>query len=203
MSLNVRSLVYTALFAALFVAFTYTRIPLGFSDVPITLQNLGVMLAGAFLGARYGFISMGLIVALIAVGVPIGGDGGIARIMGPTGGFLLAFLIEALLIGFLVRKTIANRRKLGTSLFYIVLFLVFVLAGILPSYVIGAPWYAAVKGFTIMQSLAFACYPFIPFDLAKAVLAAVVTGAMYRYIPNLQQRQTAVKSGLRSDLPVK
>ncbi|PZD93398.1 biotin transporter BioY [Paenibacillus sambharensis] len=200
MSLNVRSLVYTALFSALFVVFTATRFTLGFSDVPITLQNLAVMLAGAFLGARYGLISMGLVVALIAVGVPIGGEGGISRILGPTGGFLFAFLIEAMLIGYLVRKVIASRRKLGISLFYAALFLVFVLAGVLPSYVIGVPWHAAVKGFTITKSLTLACYPFIPFDIAKAVIATVVTGAMYRYIPKLHSRHTAEKSGLRSEM---
>lgn len=72
--------------------------------VPYTFQTLIVMLAGALLGKRNGFFSMTLYLALGAAGLPVfsGGGFGLARILGPTGGYLLSFPIAAFVIGSLL-----------------------------------------------------------------------------------------------------
>jgi biotin transport system substrate-specific component len=185
MSLNVRHLVFTALFAALFVAMSAIKIPLAFSPVPISLQNLALMLAGAFLGARLGFLSIAIVIVLTAVGLPmLQGQGGISYLMGGTGGFLIAFPFCALLVGYFTAKLFAtNVRRENTVLFYMLLFLIFEIFGSLASYLIGIPWLAAVYDFSLAKSMAVGCYPFLPGDTAKAILATVIVGALHNYVP--------------------
>lgn len=74
--------------------------------IPFTLQTFFVLLSGAFLGARNGFIAQVLYIALGAIGLPVfsGGAFGIARIIGFTGGYLLSFPIAAAVVGYLVGK---------------------------------------------------------------------------------------------------
>ena len=74
--------------------------------VPYTFQTLVVLLAGAMLGPRNGFLSMTMYLSLGAVGLPVfsGAGFGFARILGPTGGYLIAFPIAALVVGYLVSK---------------------------------------------------------------------------------------------------
>jgi len=74
--------------------------------VPFTLQTMIVLLAGAFLGAKNGAYSQLLYIFLGAIGLPIFADGsfGFARLIGPTGGYLLAFPIAAYLVGYLTGK---------------------------------------------------------------------------------------------------
>jgi biotin transport system substrate-specific component len=75
--------------------------------VPYTLQTMFVLLAGAFLGKRNGAISQILYIAVGAIGLPVfaaGGAIGIARLIGPTGGYLLAFPIAAFVVGYLIEN---------------------------------------------------------------------------------------------------
>ena len=80
------------------------QIEIPHQPVPYTLQTFFVLMAGGLLGWRNGLISMGLYVAMGAVGLPVfsGAGFGLARILGPTGGYLLAFPVAAALIGVLV-----------------------------------------------------------------------------------------------------
>jgi biotin transport system substrate-specific component len=73
--------------------------------VPFTLQTFFVLLAGAILGKRGGALSMCLYVTLGVIGLPLfsGGSFGVARVIGPTGGYLLSFPIAAFVVGYLVR----------------------------------------------------------------------------------------------------
>jgi len=91
--------IYAALFAALTAAGAYLAIPIG--PVPIILQNMFVLLAGLMLGSKWGSISIGLYLFAGAIGFPVfsGGTGGIARLIGPTGGYLIGFLAAAYITG--------------------------------------------------------------------------------------------------------
>lgn len=186
-TLSIRPIVFTALFAALYIAMSAITIPMSFSPVPFTLQNLAVMLAGALLGGRYGFFSIAVVLLLTAAGLPLlHGNGGLAYILGPTGGFLLAFPFCALLIGLFTRKLIdAGIHKRNRTLFYILLFVIFELFGSLASYVLGVPWLSAVANISLMKSFAAYCVPYLPGDAAKAVIAAIVTGALLPHMPKL------------------
>lgn len=90
-------------FAALTAVGAYIEIPR--QPVPFTLQTLFVLLAGAFLGPRNGAISMMLYLSVGALGAPVFSSGGfgLAKILGPTGGYLLAFPAAAALVGYLVQ----------------------------------------------------------------------------------------------------
>ena len=67
-------------------------IPLGFIPVPLVLQNMGIMLAGAILGSKRGFLSVIIFLLLVAVGLPLmtGGRGGVAVFVGATAGYIYA-----------------------------------------------------------------------------------------------------------------
>ena len=109
--MKIKNMLYAAMFAAIVAVLgLMPPIPLPFIPVPITLQTMGVMLAGSFLGKRLGFISMLLVVVIVLLGVPIlsGGRGGMAVLAGPTGGFFIVWPFAAFLIGFLVEKSWKN-----------------------------------------------------------------------------------------------
>src|ERR1700684_3857010 len=93
--LDAASQVAIVIGASLFVALcARVSLPLPFTPVPLTLQNFGVLLAGLMLGSRRGFAALVLYLAEGAAGLPvfsIGGLGGIAQLLGPTGGYLFAY----------------------------------------------------------------------------------------------------------------
>lgn len=162
-------------FAALIAALTVIgTIPLGV--VPLTLQTLGVLLAGAVLGARKGALAVALYLAVGAIGVPVfaGGASGIAAFVGPTGGFLLGFVLAAWLVGFLTERIMPAYpfwRALGVTVL-----------GSASVYLIGIPWLVVTLGTpAVVASLAV----FIPGDLLKAVLAVVIATSVHRALPDL------------------
>ncbi|GLV46955.1 biotin biosynthesis protein BioY [Thermus sp. LT1-2-5] len=167
---------------SLFVALTaQVAIPLPFTPVPLTLQTLGILLVGAALGSRLGFLALLAYLLEGAMGLPVfaGGTGGVAKILGPTGGFLLAFPLAAGLVGFLVERFGLDRSFLGT--------LLAMLLGNALLYLVGLPWLGAwlmgVDKFTgVGGLLAMGLFPFIPGDLVKAVLAALLLPTAWRFL---------------------
>jgi len=107
---KLKGMVFAALFAALTGAVAWFRIPLPFTPVPITLQTLMVLLSGAVLGPYYGAVSMGIYLALGAIGLPVfaGGSSGVGALLGPTGGYLFSYPVAAFVIGFLLQKKRLN-----------------------------------------------------------------------------------------------
>ncbi|WP_243094278.1 biotin transporter BioY [Thermus thalpophilus] len=167
---------------SLFVALTaQVAIPLPFTPVPLTLQTLGILLVGAALGSRLGFLALLAYLLEGAMGLPVfaGGTGGVARILGPTGGFLLAFPLAAGLVGLLVERFGLDRSFFGT--------LLAMLLGNALLYLVGLPWLGAwlvgVGKFTGMGGLlAMGLFPFLPGDLVKAVLAALLLPTAWRFL---------------------
>jgi len=83
-------------------------VPLPFTPVPLTLQNFGVLLVGLLLGSRRGFAALALYLVEGASGLPVfspAGPGGIAQIIGPTGGFLMAYPLVAFTAGWIYERT--------------------------------------------------------------------------------------------------
>ncbi|SFU72348.1 biotin transporter BioY [Alicyclobacillus macrosporangiidus] len=175
---TVRGVVFSALFAALLAVFSYTRIDLGFTPVPITLQTLAVMMAGAFLGPGYGFLSILLVVVLTALGLPLmGGNGGLPVILGATGGYIVSWPFSALLIGWFLQKVRAQG-----LMRYVWTFIVVEAFGSLFVYLIGVPWLAVVGKMTLAKALVGGCFPFLLGDAIKAgitTLVAVPLGKQY------------------------
>lgn len=168
--LSIRGIVFSALFAALLIASSYVNIHLGFSPIPITIENLVVMLTGAILGPLYGFLSVSLVIVLAAVGIPtLHGSGGAALLLGHTAGFIWAYPFAALLIGLVVQR-IKGRSAVSIALLWLTL----ELFGSLLLYVSGVPWLAHMANLTWQKAMALGCYPYLAGDAVKAVIAAII-----------------------------
>jgi biotin transport system substrate-specific component len=178
---NVRGLVYSALFAALFIVFSMIKISLGFNPIPFTLESFAVMLAGGLLGARYGFYSIFLVFILTAIGLPmLHGQGGLSLILGKTGGFIWMFPVAALAIGWFSSRI----RGQGITAF-VLMFIVMELFGSLLLYAGGVPWLAYIAGISFSKAMAAAAYPFLLPDLVKALVASAIVLKLRKYVPPL------------------
>ncbi|MBU4336709.1 MAG: biotin transporter BioY [Actinobacteria bacterium] len=153
--------------------------------VPITAQTLGVMLAGAVLGARRGALAALVVLVLCAASLPVmaGGRGGVGVLLGPTGGYALGFVPGAFVTGLLARR--ALRLPARTRGFALVG--ACVLGGVLVVYALGVPWTAAVTGLPL-RTTALGALVFIPGDLLKAVLAGAGALAVHRQVRVEQMR---------------
>ncbi|MDF2939354.1 MAG: BioY protein, partial [Paenibacillaceae bacterium] len=178
-SFSTKGLVFMTAFSALFVLFSYLNLHLGFSPVPISMENFVVMLAGAILGPVYGFGSIALVIALSVLGLPIlDGRGGLALLTGPTGGFVWMFPVAAFLIGLVSRYVRGSR--LWTT---VTLIAAAELFGSLLLYVTGVPWLAHAANYSFAKAMAAGCYPYLPGDAVKAVLAGVVAASVRQVFP--------------------
>lgn len=153
--------------ASLFVALcARVTLPLPFTPVPLTLQNFGVLLVGLTLGARAGFAAMALYLVEGAAGLPVfnpAGPGGIAQLLGPTGGYLMAYPLVAGLAGLLLdlgKRTFA-RAAVSGLLAEILLF-----AG-------GIGW-LAVLTHSFSQAARFGLYWFLSAEIMKVMFAAAL-----------------------------
>lgn len=175
---SIRGLVFSALFAAIFLVLSNLTINLPFTTVPISLINFGTMLAGSILGARYGFLAVLLAVALAGAGLPvIGGKGGLALLLGPTAGFVWAAPFSALFIGYVSERIQANKFS------YAKLLLTNFLFGSLLLYPSGVAWLAYKVHLPLAKALTAGMWPFLPGDFLKALVAATVVLAVWRVYP--------------------
>ncbi|KQQ64692.1 biotin transporter BioY [Microbacterium sp. Leaf320] len=178
-----RELARVAIFAALIVVLGMVTIPIP-GGVPITAQTLGVMLAGAVLGPRLAPLSILLVLALAAVGLPVlaGGRGGLGVFVGPTAGYLLGWVAGVVVIGLIVHRGRLTwwRIALGT-----------VVGGILVVYLCGIPITALVLGLDLAPT-AVAALVFLPGDLLKAAAAVALTLALRRAYPRAFDARAAL-----------
>lgn len=150
-------------------------IPLGFIPVPIVLQNLGVMLAGAILGARKGTISVGLFLLMTLLGMPLlsGHSGGPASFFSPSSGYLYAWLVAPFLIGI----TLKHFNVKSFSMTFVIVWLF----GVLLIDLTGAFWLAWYTH-TELKATLIANLAFIPGDTIKALLTALISLRIKRQI---------------------
>lgn len=173
-----RDLGLIALFAALIAALGFVAVPVAGIAVPIVLQNLGVFLAGAVLGARRGTLAVVAFLVLVAAGLPLlsGGRGGVGVFMTPSLGYLLGWVAGAFIIGFIVDRIRTGKRYFPKVLAAILL------GGVLVIDLLGAlvsPLFTGLDlGVTLIGSAVF-----LPGDILKAVLAALVAAAVRRAYP--------------------
>jgi len=147
---------------------------LPFSPVPVTGQTLAVLLVGALLGSRRGSLAVLTYVLQGLAGLPVfaGGAFGLARLLGPTGGYLVGFVAAAFLVGLLAER--GWDRRVSTTAAAMTL-------GNLVIYATGALWLAAFVG-GLDQALAMGVAPFIPGDLLKIGAAALLLPAGWKLL---------------------
>lgn len=183
--MTTKDTVLIALFAALIVVLSLIPpIPLPAIPVPVTLQTLGAMLAGAMLGPVRGALACLLYLLMAAIGLPVlpGGRGGLGAFFGPTGGFLVGLVVGAFVTGWLARRLTA--RAPGTWTRFAGYLFACMFGGILAVYALGVPWLAVVTKMGLAKAW-LAVAVFVPGDLAKAIAAAWVASRVERVWPML------------------
>lgn len=192
--LSARDLALVASFAALLAALGLIPgiTPFGIS-VPISAQTLGVMLAGSILGARRGSLAVLTFLLLVAAGLPLlaGGRGGLGVFAGPSGGFLVGFVVGAYVTGWLV-----ERRPARWNLAWLVA--ANTVGGVLVVYAFGAPVMAARAGLSVGETFA-TLLTFVPGDAVKVVVASVVAAAVLRGYPRILPRRAGADRGAREE----
>lgn len=177
-------LAYVAVFAALISVLAQLNVTFG--PVPFTLQTLGVALTGLCLGPWRAGAAVALYVLVGAAGLPVFAQGkaGLAVLLGPTGGYLLSFILAAVLIGFAAK--FALRRGL-TAVTPVWLLLGCVAARYLIIFPIGVAWLANALGQGFAATVALDM-PFWLWDLLKNLVAVGIALAVHKAFPRLLGR---------------
>ena len=159
-----------ALFAALVGAFAYVSFPNPLSPAPVTLQVLGVFLAGIFLGPVWGGASMVLYLVAGAVGAPVfsGGEAGLGALFGPTGGYLWSYPFAAAVIGAIVHGGIGLHDPADAGLARLVAGMV---AGTAIIYAFGIAGLAAVLDLSLVEATIAGAAAFLPAEALKIAAA--------------------------------
>src|SRR5450759_75217 len=157
-----------SLFGALCARVT---VPLPFTPVPLTLQNFGVLAVGLLLGSRRGFAALSLYLVEGAFGMPVFSPsilgGGIAQILGPTGGFLMAYPLVAFVAGWIYEhKSEHNSRRFGWAALSALAAEVVLFAG-------GLSW-LAVLFHSVSLAIRYGLYWFVFAEVIKVLMAAAV-----------------------------
>ena len=186
-------MILIGLFAALIAVCAQIQIP---AAVPFTLQTFAIFLAVGLLGGKRGTVSVVIYILLGMVGLPVfaGFKGGIAALLGTTGGYIIGFIFSALLI-WALEKPVSSlfgketgadskknifRKMAGPAISMIL--------GLIVCYIFGTAWFVIVYTNTkepigIMTALGWCVFPFIIPDLIKIALALVLTLRLRKFVP--------------------
>ena len=162
---------------ALIAACAHMAVPLPFTPVPVTMQTFAVLLVGLTLGPTLGFATLVLYLLEGASGLPVfnpHGPGGIAQLVGPTGGFLLSYPFAAATAGYLYRALPALKSKFAAG----------VIAGSVASvlfFALGATWLGVFTHLSIQQTWIAGVAPFLPGEVVKVCAAAGIAAATQRW----------------------
>lgn len=164
---NTYLLCATAVMTAVTCVLAPLSIPVG--PVPVSFTNLAIYLSLYLLGWKMGTVSLLMYLLIGAIGVPVfsGFSGGLGKLLGPTGGYIIGFLPMAILSGMVIemcRSRIAQfaAMVLGTSI----------------CYALGTAWFCTLMDIGVSAALGMCVFPFIPADIAKIVIAMIVGPAL-------------------------
>ena len=159
----------TALMASVMCVLGPLTVPIG--AVPISLANFVICLTAWLLGPKFGTLSVAVYLCIGLIGVPVfsGYGAGLAKLAGPTGGYLVGYLLLALIGGLFIEKSNGNPVVSGIGL----------VLGDAACYVLGTAWFVFQMQCELGYALSVCVYPFIALDLAKIVVSCVV-GALLR-----------------------
>jgi biotin transport system substrate-specific component len=163
---SLRGMIYASLFGAVTAAGAFLIIP--FPLVPITLQTLFLNLAAALLGGRLGALSQVVYIILGIIGLPVfaGGKGGIGILFGPTGGYLIGFIVAAFVIG----KLIEIKARPG-----FVWMACSMVVGLIIIYLFGVIQLSFVAKLTLTKAITVGVLPFLIGDAIKIIIATFTT----------------------------
>lgn len=159
--MKLKTITMCALFAALMCICGPLSIPIG--PVPVSLTNLVLYFAIMILDTKKTFISYLVYLLIGMIGIPVfsGFEGGLAKITGPTGGYLVGFLLMIIIGGIFMEKTKGN----------LVITIIGMIVGTAVCYVFGTIWFMHVLNYKLGPALTLCVWPFVPFDLIKIAIA--------------------------------
>lgn len=165
-----------ALMVAMNCVSAYIIIPLPFSLSPLALQTLIVNLTGYVLNAKQAFMTMLVYLLVGLAGVPVftGGSAGPGKLFGPTGGYIIGFLVTAVFLAYFKGEKYNFKR-------YALLGCVI---GIPLIYVFGVVQLKLITGMGWDKAIMTGALPFIPLDIVKCLVAAVIAGPINRIFAN-------------------
>lgn len=173
---DIKSYVYISLMAALICVCSWITIP---SMVPFTMQTFAVFCALLLLGGKKGTAAIGLYLFMGLIGLPVfsGFRGGIAHLIGPTGGYIIGFLFSGIIYT-LLEPLLSGRKALR----WIVLALSQIVC-----YLIGTLWFITIYGiqdinYSFLSALSLCVLPFIIPDCIKMVLAVMLCNRIKKYV---------------------
>lgn len=177
-----REICYTAMFVAIITVCAWISIPIG--EIPITLQTMGVCLAAALLGWKRGTIATAVYILLGVCGVPVfaGFTGGVAKLVLPTGGYIVGFLFTALIVG-----AASDYIKIENVWARMAVLAAAMAVGIAVCYAFGTAWFMvlyarAEKSITLAGALFLCVVPYLLPDLVKVVFAAALVAKLKKYM---------------------
>ena len=167
---RIKNLVMISFFTALMVVCSWITIPMP-HGVPVTLQTFAIFTAVGILGAKRSALAVGVYITLGALGVPVFSnfEGGLGKLLGVTGGYIIGFIFSVLITGFIIKKA-------GKSFPVLVISMC---AGLLVCYAFGAAWFMYIytqskSAITLGSILSVSVLPYIVPDIAKILLAVTV-----------------------------
>ncbi|MFG6357396.1 MAG: biotin transporter BioY [Acetatifactor sp.] len=177
--MNTKKIALIGLMTAVTCVLGPISFPLPISPVPISLGALGILLATCLLGMKWGTVSCLIYLLLGLVGLPVftGFSGGVGKMLGPTGGYLLGYIFLSLIAGFFISKWPAKwplhlaGMVLGTAVLYL----------------FGTLWLGYLVKRPFVEALWIGVIPYIPADLVKIAIALSLGGLI---------RKRLLKAGL-------
>lgn len=165
---NIYFLTTCALMAALMCIFGPMSVPIG--PIPISLTNLILYFAIFILGTKGTTVSFLVYLLLGAAGLPVfsGYSGGLGKLAGPTGGYLVGFIPMVIIMGIIINLSKKNP----------VISVVGMMAGTLLAYLLGTAWFVFQSQSEWGYALSVCVFPFIPFDIAKMIIATILGKAV-------------------------
>lgn len=162
-------------FACITGILAQARFYLPFTPVPITGQVFAVLFAGVILGKYYGGLSQLMYIFMGIMGVPWfqGMNSGLSYVMGPTGGYLIGFVVASFFVGYIVNKHVKSRTFMGmTGLLFFSTFVLIYMPGLI--------WFYVWTGFSVgfVDILIMCVLPFIGVDIIKTFIAAGIFSAI-------------------------
>ncbi|MBF0099731.1 MAG: biotin transporter BioY [Desulfobacterales bacterium] len=171
-SKTLRMMVYASLFSALIASGSYLVIPIG--PVPIALQSLYIYIIGLMFEWPWAVTSVSIFLLSGALGLPVfaGATSGIAKFVGPTGGYLVGYLPAVFLMAMCSTK--------GKRFWYMDVLAMIIGTTII--YFFGIIWLKQVLGCPLSKALMIGCYPFIPGDILKMITAFFISKALRNWM---------------------
>lgn len=174
LKITTKNIILCAIFAALTAILSQISIPLPFTPVPINLAMISVFIAGGLLETKVSAISQLVYVIIGAIGVPVYANftGGLGILVGPTGGYIVGYIITTIIIGVIVKR-------LGNSIYS---YTVAMVVGILGCYFVGTVWFMYITQNGLIEALIMCVVPFLIGDMLKIILSVFLVKKLKKYV---------------------